>query len=129
MNFQPVERANTACHLRWGAGNCIGIIRFVPLLVFFLSTSSWGVDPLTHISQYRHTAWTMKDGLLRGQPNVITQTKDGYMWTGTAGGLMRFDGVRLIPWAPPAGSQLPSPNIRALLAAGDGFYGLEQTRA
>jgi PAS domain S-box-containing protein len=62
----------------------------------------------------------MKDGLLRGQPNVITQTKDGYIWIGTAAGLMRFDGVRLIPWEPPAGSQLPSPNVRALLAARDG---------
>ena len=62
----------------------------------------------------------MKDGVLRGQPNVITQTKDGYIWIGTTAGLMRFDGVRLIPWEPPAGSQLPSPNVRALLAARDG---------
>jgi hypothetical protein len=62
----------------------------------------------------------MQDGLLRGQPNVITQTKDGYIWIGTAAGLMRFDGVRLIPWEPPAGSQLPSHNVRALLAARDG---------
>jgi signal transduction histidine kinase/ligand-binding sensor domain-containing protein len=120
MNLQLVERANIACHLRRGAGNCIGLIRFVPLLVFFLSTSSWGVDPATRISQYRHTAWRIKDGLLRGQPNVITQTKDGYIWIGTTAGLVRFDGVRLIPWEPPAGSQLPSPNVRALLAARDG---------
>src|ERR1700746_3177413 len=120
MNFQPVERANIACHLRWGAGNCIELISFVPLLVFFLSTSSWGVDPLVRISQYRHTAWTMKDGLLPGQPNVITQTKDGYIWIGTAAGVKGFDGVRLIPWEAPAGSQLPSPHITALLAARDG---------
>jgi PAS domain S-box-containing protein len=121
MNLQLVERAKIARHLRRGAGNGIGLIWFVPLLVFFLSTSScWGVDPLTHISQYRHTAWRMQDGLLRGQPNVITQTKDGYIWIGTAAGLMRFDGVRLIPWEPPAGSQLPSHNVRALLAARDG---------
>jgi PAS domain S-box-containing protein len=62
----------------------------------------------------------MKDGFLRGQPNVIIQTKDGYIWIGTAAGLMRFDGVRLAPWEPPADSQLPSPNITALLAARDG---------
>ena len=62
----------------------------------------------------------MKDGLLRGEPNVITQTPDGYIWIGTAAGLIRFDGVRLVPWKPPDGSQLPSPNIRALLAARDG---------
>lgn len=62
----------------------------------------------------------MKDGLLWGEPNVITQTPDGYIWIGTAAGLIRFDGVRLVPWEPPDGSQLPSPNIRALLAARDG---------
>ena len=33
---------------------------------------------------------------------------------------MRFDGVRLNRWEPPAGSQLPSHNVRALLAARDG---------
>jgi PAS domain S-box-containing protein len=62
----------------------------------------------------------MKDGLLRGEPNVITQTPDGYIWIGTAGGLMQFDGVRLAPWKPPDGNQLPSPNVRTLLTARDG---------
>ena len=121
MNLHLVERANVACHLR-GTGNCIGLIRFLPLLVFFLflPTSSWAVDPATHISQYRHTAWRMKDGLLRGEPNDITQTPDGYIWIGTTAGLMQFDGVRLAPWKPPDGSQLPSPTVRTLLTARDG---------
>jgi signal transduction histidine kinase/ligand-binding sensor domain-containing protein len=90
------------------------------VLILSLSPSVWGVDPDRYISQYRHSAWRMKDGLLRGEPNVITQTPDGYIWIGTTAGLMRFDGVRLAPWKPPDGSQLPSPNIRALLAARDG---------
>jgi PAS domain S-box-containing protein len=62
----------------------------------------------------------MRDGLLRGQPNAITQTKDGYIWIGTAAGLLRFDGVRMVLWKPPSDNQLPSPNITALLAARDG---------
>jgi len=118
MILHMAESANIACHFRTRSGT--GIIPLIPLLFFFISTLSWGVDPSTHISQYRHTAWTMRDGLLRGQPNAITQTKDGYIWIGTAAGLLRFDGVRLVLWVPPAGSQLPSPNITALLAARDG---------
>ena len=118
MILQPVERANIACHLR--AHTCIGILRLIPVLFFFMATLSWGVDPSTYISQYRHTSWTMRDGLLRGLPNAITQTKDGYIWMGTAAGLLRFDGVRLVLWEPPTDSQLPSPNITALLAARDG---------
>jgi len=99
-----------------------GIVAALLPIVLFLSLSNpvWGVDPDRYISQYRHSAWRMRDGLLRGAPNVITQTPDGYVWIGTTAGLIRFDGVRLAPWKPPDGSQLPSPNIRALLAARDG---------
>jgi PAS domain S-box-containing protein len=118
MILQPVERTNIACPVR--TRTCFGIFWLIPALFFFMSTLSWGVDPSTYISQYRHTAWTMRDGLLRGNPNAITQTKDGYIWIGTAAGLQRFDGVRLVLWEPPTNSQLPSQNITALLAARDG---------
>ncbi|MGB7822492.1 MAG: hypothetical protein WBL22_09910, partial [Candidatus Sulfotelmatobacter sp.] len=30
-------------------------------------------------------------------PHAITQTADGYLWVGTEGGLVRFDGVRFVP--------------------------------
>jgi signal transduction histidine kinase/ligand-binding sensor domain-containing protein len=103
-----------------GAVNRIVAALLLIVLILSLSTPVWGVDPDRYISQYRHSAWRTKDGLLRGDPNVITQTPDGYIWIGTTAGLIRFDGVRLVPWNPPDGSQLPSPNIRALLAARDG---------
>jgi signal transduction histidine kinase/ligand-binding sensor domain-containing protein len=100
--------------------NYIVIVRLAIALIFLLPTFASAVDPDTHISQYRHTAWRMKDGLLRGEPNAITQTPDGYIWIGTAEGLMQFDGVRLARWKPPDGSQLPSPTVRTLLTARDG---------
>src|SRR5262249_5992640 len=40
-------------------------------------------------------------------------------WLGTEFGLLRFDGVRAIPWPPP-GQHLPSSRIFSLLAARDG---------
>jgi len=78
------------------------------------------LDPDRRISQYAHTAWRVRDGALPGAPYAITQTTDGYLWIGTIGGLIRFDGVRFVPWLPPAGKQLPSSNISALLGARDG---------
>jgi hypothetical protein len=32
----------------------------------------------------------------------ITQTADGYLGIGTRGGLVRLDGVRFVPFVPPA---------------------------
>jgi len=52
---------------------------------------------------------------------VIAQAKDGYIWIGTAAGLLRFDGVRFTLWEPPKGGPtLPSANIISLLPSKDG---------
>ena len=78
------------------------------------------LDPSLDISQYAHTAWTYRDGFLPGAVNALTQTADGYLWLGTQSGVVRFDGVRAVPFAPPPGQELPSTAIGALLSARDG---------
>jgi ligand-binding sensor domain-containing protein len=93
-------------------------------ICFILSTfavnTAWATDPTRHISQYAHTTWRIQDGVLNGSPYAITQTTDGYLWIGTQAGLLRFDGVRFIPWNPPDGMHLPASNVTSLLAASDG---------
>jgi PAS domain S-box-containing protein len=78
------------------------------------------LDPDRRISQYAHTAWRVRDGAFAGAPSGITQTTDGYVWIGTHAGLLRFDGVRFVPFAPPAGQHLPNPAVISLLGATDG---------
>jgi len=39
-------------------------------------------------------AWRVEEGLPDNVVDAITQTPDGYLWVGTQGGLVRFDGVR-----------------------------------
>jgi signal transduction histidine kinase/ligand-binding sensor domain-containing protein len=78
------------------------------------------LDPDRRISQYAHTAWRVRDGAFAGAPTAITQTTDGYVWIGTLAGLVRFDGVRFEPFAPPAGKHLPNPSVISLLGATDG---------
>jgi signal transduction histidine kinase/ligand-binding sensor domain-containing protein len=78
------------------------------------------LNPSLDISQYAHTAWTVRDGFSLGNIYAMAQTPDGYLWLGTEFGLFRFDGVRSIPWQPPAGQQLPEKNINALLVGRDG---------
>lgn len=38
--------------------------------------------------------WTTDEGLPQNTVTSIVQTRDGYLWLGTFGGLVRFDGVR-----------------------------------
>ena len=78
------------------------------------------LNPSLDIDQYAHTAWTARDGFFKGNINRIAQTPDGYLWLGAEFGLLRFDGVRAVPWQPPTGEHLPSSSISSLLAARDG---------
>lgn len=81
---------------------------------------AFALDPTIQLTQYAHSSWRVHDGAFRGAPVAITQTKDGYLWIGTDVGLVRFDGVRFVPWNPPAGERLLDPRVFSLLAARDG---------
>src|SRR6202142_3724086 len=63
-------------------------------------------DPVLRTSQYAHTSWRLQDGVFNGIPTAIVQTADGYLWIGTTSGLVRFDGVRFVPWTAPPEDQL-----------------------
>lgn len=78
------------------------------------------LDPSLDINQYAHTAWKVREGFAKGTITSIAQTPDGYLWLGPEFGLLRFDGVRVVPWQPPVGEHLPNSYIRSLLAARDG---------
>src|SRR5215813_572390 len=101
-------------------------LRLMPhaILCFFLmalfSPKVAGLDPSRKISQYGHNMWRIQDGYLPAPPEAIAQTRDGYLWIGTDAGLVRFDGVRFVPWASTRREKLPSDQIFYLLAASDG---------
>src|SRR5260370_2751804 len=118
MNTSPFEKVRATFTLKAGVLN---IARFILLcfLLLFAARSAWAVDPRSRISQYAHTAWRIQDGVFSGTPFAVTQTTDGYMWIGTQAGLVRFDGVRFVPWTSPDGKQRPSSNITSLLGARD----------
>lgn len=82
--------------------------------------SAFALNPSSDVSQYGHTSWKIRDGFIKGQVIAIAQTPDGYLWLGTEFGLLRFDGVRNVPFRPPAGQQLPSTFIFSLLVSRDG---------
>lgn len=99
--------------IMWGVG--------VLLIAVHTSTASYGAEPgtrpkYTQTPQYVETFWTEHDGLPSNNILALEQTLDGYLWVGTRGGLVRFDGVRFNHWElEPFGVE-----VTALCAARDG---------
>ena len=52
--------------------------------------------PPSAAAQGHFDVWTVQDGLPQSSVNDIQQTRDGYLWLATYGGLVRFDGVRFV---------------------------------
>jgi signal transduction histidine kinase/ligand-binding sensor domain-containing protein len=86
----------------------------------FLCLPASALNPDRLISQYAHSAWRTQDGFFDGAPTSITQTSDGYLWVGTFSGIVRFDGVRFVPWNPPGDGTPRSAFVNALLGTRDG---------
>jgi signal transduction histidine kinase/ligand-binding sensor domain-containing protein len=62
--------------------------RFLSLLSLLLTAV------FTIPAQYRFDRWTTDEGLPQNSVNGIIQSRDGYIWAVTRGGIVRFDGVR-----------------------------------
>ena len=103
----------TTTHRRWGPVVAI-------CLLFASSSYVVALNSSLDIRQYAHTAWRIDDGFGKGIIRALAQTTDGYLWLGTEFGLLKFDGVRTVPWEPPADQPLPSSDVRSLQAGRDG---------
>ena len=123
--------------LRTMWGNAV-VVRIRARRVFVLGTvlanlslvalpRALALDPDRRISQYGHTVWRIQDGAI-SPPTNIAQTADGFLWITTAQGLMRFDGVRFMPWQPPQGQNLPGTHFSAVFGSRDGSLWIGTTR-
>ncbi|MBZ5666291.1 MAG: hypothetical protein LAO30_16980, partial [Acidobacteriia bacterium] len=65
------------------------------LLLFLLQTVlALGVD--APLDAYTERKWQMQDGLPEQIVQAFAQTADRYLWIGTTGGLLRFDGASFV---------------------------------
>jgi signal transduction histidine kinase/ligand-binding sensor domain-containing protein len=64
--------------------------------------------------------WSSDQGLPQNTITSIVQSPDGYLWLGTYGGLVRFDGVRFTAFTTREHPALGSDRITALALARDG---------
>jgi len=79
-----------------------------------------GLDPRKSISEYHRQQWQTEQGLPQNTVFDAAQTRDGYLWFATIGGLARFDGVRFTSFLPFEAPGLPSGVVWTLCASRDG---------
>lgn len=53
----------------------------------------FSLSPSRQITQFIHDSWSVQNGLPPGMITSICQSKSGYLWIGSFGGLVRYDGV------------------------------------
>jgi two-component sensor histidine kinase/streptogramin lyase len=82
--------------------------------------AAYALDPRKSIAEYHRQQWQTEQGLPQNTIFDTVQTKDGYLWFATIGGLARFDGVRFTSFLPSEAAGLPSGVIWALCAGADG---------
>src|SRR5579872_1424060 len=77
-------------------------------------------EPVAPLRHYLRQNWQTADGLPQNTVRTIVQTAEGYLWFGTAEGLVRFDGSRFTVYDRTSTPALPSGNIQSLAVAADG---------
>ena len=85
-----IHQTNTELNLL-NTHNYPKLIVFISLILSFFSLSSNATGTSTSLYGYRH--WGAESELPQSSVNAIIQSTDGYLWIGTYGGLVRFDGV------------------------------------
>ncbi|MDQ2835354.1 MAG: histidine kinase [Acidobacteriota bacterium] len=77
------------CKLGW---RMLGRVAAVWML-FGLMQAAWGLEPGRQVGQYRRQSWQVDSGLPQNTVHAVVQTRDGFVWFATEGGLVRFDGL------------------------------------
>ena len=92
-----------------------------------LADRGFALDPARSLQQYNCRTWSRQNGLPANAITAITQTRDGYLWLGTAAGLVRFDGIDFKPLDLSGVTNLSSSIVTSLASARNGgiWAGLE----
>lgn len=69
---------------------------------------------------YTRRVWQTQDGLPESTVQAFAQTSDHYLWIGTSGGLVRFDGARFVVFDRENTPQIHENSIFCLTVSRDG---------
>lgn len=82
------------------ARKSFGVWPWILLLVLLCATSNTpALEPPRPLSMLGQRTWLAGDGLLHDTVTALLETRDGFLWIGTEGGLARFDGTSFEPFS------------------------------
>src|SRR5262245_12339718 len=78
-------------------GKCACRLRVYCGSVFLIAVLAASANDVSRtLSEFVCYSWQREEGLPDNSVQTILQTREGYLWLGTARGLVRFDGARFV---------------------------------
>jgi len=90
------------------------------LLLLSLSGLAHAAVPSDLLSGYTTQRWQGSNGLPEETVQTFAQTSDGYLWIGTSGGLLRFDGAHFTQYSHDTNPAFLENSVFSLTAGHDG---------
>lgn len=90
-----------------GPAACAAIASSLLCNMFSVSAADSGVP-------YVVAVYNENNGLPTGEANTVLQTQDGYIWIGSYGGLIRYDGTEFRNYSMEEGCGMTSSSVRSL---------------
>ena len=90
------------------------------VLTWFCSSIACALEPTKDLRQYVLRTWTTEQGLPQNTIHAMLQTRDGFLWIGTKGGLARFDGSNFIVYKAGLPNSISGESITGLAEDRDG---------
>jgi signal transduction histidine kinase/ligand-binding sensor domain-containing protein len=95
-----------------------GVVAAAVIVTLCWGSAAYALDGQDVLAAYSLTTWVGRDGFTFGDTNALAQDDIGYLWLGTSLGLVRFDGVRFVPWT--ISGVPPTTLVNALRVSSDG---------
>jgi ligand-binding sensor domain-containing protein len=90
---------------RWTAAICVALA----------CSAAFAIAP----TGFTRKVWQTQDGLPEQTVQAFAQTPDHYLWVGTTGGLLRFDGARMTVFDDENTPQLKTNSVFSLMVSRD----------
>src|SRR5271156_5412066 len=84
-------------------------------LLLIFAPVAMALDPHRALDHFGHQVWRTDSGLPQNTVHSILQTRDGFVWLGTDGGLVRFDGIDFVTFDAENTPQFKSDTVSDLI--------------